>query len=292
MSKLQKKANRGESLDPTPTEAGSTDCVPDEPQLCRIDVCLIAAYERCPRRAANPAYGRLKAAIRRDGLTQPFVVTRRPGSAGYVLWGGGGTRLRIVKELAAETGSARFAAVPCLLRPWRGEAELLLAHLKENELRGAIDFVDLAAALADVKTLLERESGATLDGRRLARRLGSLGLEIDRSTISLAIYAANRLSAALPLAVRGLSRSDMERVRSLDWAARALWREWSIDAAAEYETVFRALCARYDGPGWDLSDLGRALAQEMAVRSDRTAQAVALELQARLSQFRAGAENT
>ena len=198
------------------------------------DPASITSRSRFSKRTSSPRRPRSASDLRELDNQRTFD-TPPPGSAGYVLWGGGGTRLRIVKELAAETGGARFAAVPCLLRPWRGEAELLLAHLKENELRGAIDFVDLAAALADVKTLLERESGATLDGRP---------------------------------------------------------REWSVDPVAEYETVFRALCACYDGAGWDLSDLGRALAQEMAVRSDRTAQAVALELQARLSQFRAGAENT
>ena len=262
-----------------------------EPHPRRINICLIAAYERCPRRAINPAYERLKASIHREGLMQPLVVTRRPGSASYVLSGGGATRLRIVKELATETGSARFATVPCLFQSWRGESEMLLAHLKENELRGAIDIVDLGAALVDVKTLLEGEVGATLDdGRRLARRLQSLGLDIDHKTISLAIYAAKRLSDVLPLAVRGLRRSDIDRVRSLDWAARALWRDWSIDVAAEYDDVFRTLCARDDGPGWDVLDLRRALAKEMAVRSDRNAQEVSLELQARLSQSHVGAE--
>ena len=267
------------------------DDTADEHELRRIEVRRIAAYERHPRRAENPAHGRLKAAIRRDGLMQPLVVTRRPGAVGYLLWGGGGTRLRILQELAEETDGARFAVVRCLIRPWRGEVEVLLAHLKENELRGAVAFVDLAAAVVDIKALLEREAGAALDGRRLARRLGALGFEIDRGTISLAIYAADRLSVALPLSALGLSRSDIESTRSLDRAARGLWRDWLIDAVAEYDSVFRALCARYDGPGWALSDLRRALAEEMAVRGDRTAQAVALELQARLSRLRADADS-
>ena len=106
-------------------------------------------------------------------------------------------------------------------------------------------------------------------------------------TISLAIYVADRLSRALPLAARGLGRSDLENTRSLDVVARALWRDWRIDSGAEYDNVFHALCARYDGPGWMLSDLRRALAVEVAVRGDRTAQAVALELQAGLLRHRA-----
>ena len=274
-----------------PVGDGRLTAAAEERDLRRIDVRRIAAYERRPRRAENPAYGRLKASIRREGLTQPLAVTRKPGTVGYVLWGGGGTRLRILKELAAETGCARFAEVLCLFRPWPGEVEVLLAHLKENELRGAVAFVDLAVAVVDVKAMLEREAGAVLDGRRLARRLGTLGFAMDRAMISLAIYAADRLSAALPLAARGLRRSDIESARSLDRVARALWRDWSIDAAGEYDRVFRALCARYDGPDWALSDLRRALEAEMAVRGDRTAQTVALELQARLSRLRAGADN-
>ena len=259
--------------------------------LRRIEVCRIARYERQPRSTENPAYGRLKAAIRRDGLTQPLAVTRRHGAAGYVLWGGGSTRLRILKELAAETGEARFAVAHCLLRPWRGEAELLLSHMKENELRGAVPFVDLAVAVANLRAMLEREAGAPFDEHRLARRLEALGFEIDWGTIALATYVVERLSPALPLATRGLSRSDIESTRSLDQGARALWRDWSIDAVEEYDRVFRTLCARYDGPGWALSDVRRALVEEMAVRGDRSAQAVALELQARLSRLGTSGDN-
>ncbi len=260
-------------------------------ELRRIEVRRIAACQCHPRRAENPAYGRLKAAIRRDGLTQPLAVTRRQGAAGYVLWGGGSTRLRILKELAAETGEARFAVAPCLLRPWRGEAELLLSHLKENALRGAVAFVDLAAAVANLKAMLEREADAALNERRLVLRLGALGFEVDCGTIALATYVADRVLSALPLAAHGLSRSDIESMRSLDRGARTLWRDWSIDAIEEYDRVFRTLCGRYDGPGWALLDLRRALVEEMAVRGDRTAQAVALELQARLSRVGSGGGN-
>ena len=251
--------------------------------LRRIELCRISRYERQPRSAENPAYGRLKAAIRREGLMQPLAVTRRQGAAGYVLWGGGSTRLRILKELAAETGESRFAVAQCLLRPWRGETELLLSHVKENELRGAVPFVDLAVAVANLRAMLEREAGAAFDERRLARRLGAQGFEIDCATIALATYVVERLSPALPLATHGLSRSDIESTRTLDRGARALWRNWSIDAVEEYDRVFNTLCARYDGPGWALSDVRRALVEEMAVRGDQSAQAVSLELQARLS---------
>ena len=292
MNNLDNESNIVDGLLVKRTAGVSVNNASSETDLRWIDVRRIAAYERRPRRASNPAYARLKASIRREGLTQPLVVTKRPGSAGYVLWGGGATRLRIVQELATETDGARFAKVPCLFQTWRGESEMLLAHLKENELRGGIDLPDLGAALVDLRTQLEGNVGAPLgDGRRFARRLQTLGLVIDRKMIALAIYATNRLSPALPLAVRRLRRSEVEQVRALDCVARALWRDWSIDAAAEYDDVFRTLCARDDGPGWDVSDLRRALAKEMAVRSDQNVQAVNLELQVRLSHSRVGAEH-
>ena len=40
---------------------------PPDLELRRIEVRRIAAYERRPRRAENPAYASLKAAVRRDG---------------------------------------------------------------------------------------------------------------------------------------------------------------------------------------------------------------------------------
>jgi hypothetical protein len=77
--------------------------------LVTLDVARIHPYEHNPRRAPNTEYDRIKASIRADGLSQPLVVTQRPGETDYIVHAGGNTRLRILKELFEETGDRRFA---------------------------------------------------------------------------------------------------------------------------------------------------------------------------------------
>ena len=124
---------------------------PDELVATRIEVTRIRQYDRNPRRQQNPEYDRIKASIRAGGLDQPLVLTQEPGSTDYVLHTGGNTRLRILKELYEETADDRYYWVDCVVRAWSQESTVLLAHLRENELRGGLSFIDRAHAVFDVK---------------------------------------------------------------------------------------------------------------------------------------------
>ena len=104
-------------------------------------------YDRNPRHDRNPEFDRIKASIRAHGLDQPLVITQRPGATDYTVHSGGNTRLLILKELFAETGDNRFSQIPCLFRPWQRESAMLLAHLRENDLRGDLTFIDKAQAV-------------------------------------------------------------------------------------------------------------------------------------------------
>ena len=86
----------------------------DALEIQPIDIHRIVAYAHHPRQVANPAHSRIKASIRRSGLKHPLTVAQRPGDTDYLLWAGGATRLRVLKELFAETGDARYAKAPCL----------------------------------------------------------------------------------------------------------------------------------------------------------------------------------
>ncbi len=136
-------------LDPQPVEAGDAS-VP-----LVVDIARIQPYERNPRHGRNPEYDRIKDSIRSNGLDQPLVITQRPGDTDYIVHAGGNTRLLILKELFAETADARLSQVPCLFRPWRRESDVLLAHLRENDLRGSLTFIDKARAIHDAKQSLD-----------------------------------------------------------------------------------------------------------------------------------------
>lgn len=256
----------------------------DVAELVNLEVGQIQPYEHNPRRAPNAEYDRIKASIRADGLSQPLVVTQRPGEEHHIVHAGGNTRLQILKELSEETGDPRFTKVHCVIRPWTGEADVLLAHLKENDLRGDLTFFDKAQAVADAKPLLEEATGESLTQAQLADALSQSGYGLSQGLISQMTYAVERLGPLLSQALEsGLGRPQVAKIRSLERATRAIWIERSVDTETEYDATFEALCRRYDGPEWDIANLRRALEAEIAERAERNLHAVSLEIDARLS---------
>ena len=249
-----------------------------------LDIADIQPYEHNPRRAAHAEYGRIKASIRADGLEQPLVVTRRPGEPDYRLHAGGNTRLKILKELFAETGERRFARLACWYRAWRDEAEVVLAHLKENDLRGDLIFRDKALAVANAERWLVGECGEKLTQARLAEMLAGRGYPLSQGLISQMKYAVERLLPVMPKALEaGLGRRQAMRIRSLDRVARALWLECTPDPEADYDNVFGELCRRYDAPEWEIGQLRRGLEAEIAEQAEVSIHAVSFDLDAGLA---------
>jgi hypothetical protein len=68
-------------------------------------------------------------------------------------------RLRAIRELHTETEEERFAHVPCVIVPWAGEKAVLAGHLKENDLRGDLVFIDRARAVLALLDLIREEQG-------------------------------------------------------------------------------------------------------------------------------------
>jgi ParB family protein of integrating conjugative element (PFGI_1 class) len=265
-------------------DADAGEASGDVLELVTLDVARIHPYEHNPRRAPNTEYDRIKASIRADGLSQPLVVTQRPGETDYIVHAGGNTRLRILKELFEETGDRRFATVPCAIRSWTREADVLLAHLKENDLRGDLTFLDKALAVADAKQFLEEVAGESFTQAQLAEALRQCGYGLSQGLISQMAYAVDRLRPILSQALEGgIGRPQVARIRSLERAARAIWMARSIDTELEFDQAFEALCQRYDAPEWDIASLRRALEAEIAERADSSIHAVSLEIDARLS---------
>ncbi|MDZ7770173.1 MAG: ParB family protein [Woeseiaceae bacterium] len=128
-------------------------------QVLRVEVARIHAYERNPRHSPNPEYDRIKASILVHGMDQLLQITRRPAQQDFIVRAGGNTRLQIVKELFAATGEECFGVVECQYLEWQGETDVLLAHLRENDLRGNLTFIDKARAVIDAKGLLAEEHG-------------------------------------------------------------------------------------------------------------------------------------
>ncbi|MAD65328.1 MAG: chromosome partitioning protein ParB [Haliea sp.] len=242
-------------------------------------------YEHNPRHGFNAEYQRIKSSIRAQGLDQPLVVTQRPGERHYVPLVGGNTRLKILQELYQETRDERFGTVNCVYRPWTEESQVLLAHLRENELRGSLIFIDKALAVMDLKAILESESPhRTLTLRGLAKIMTQRGLGINHTVISKMVYAVERLLPLIPEALNaGLGRPQVEKLQALENAFLELWYRHALGPESECAEIFAALCQRYDSSDWNLELLRTALENEVAEATDTSLHSVRLQLDALLS---------
>jgi ParB family protein of integrating conjugative element (PFGI_1 class) len=163
--------------------------------MIRLEVTRLLGYDRNPRRCRNSEYERIKASIRSQGLDQPLVVTRRPGETDYMLLAGGNSRLRALRALYQETSDDAFRYLDCVYKPW----VVLLSHLRENELRDNLHFIDKARAVFEAKALLEAEMpGAPLSQRRLSELITARGLSFSQTLISRMACAVHTLWPLIP----------------------------------------------------------------------------------------------
>lgn len=252
--------------------------------MVMLDVQLINPYERNPRRSENPEYDRIKDSIRRNGLDQPLVITQRPGAADYIVQVGGNTRLMILKELCEESDDERFSRVQCVVRPWRQESDVLLAHLRENELRGSLTFIDKARAICDARQLLAGELRVDkVPHRQLAAELRDKGLSVSISSIWLMTYAVEKLVSLLPQALQaGMGVGHVRSIRELERAAGSLWQRHCPGGEDAFDEVFSALCHRYDGPDWDTDVLQGAIETEIAGESEINLHTIRVALDAEI----------
>ena len=256
----------------------------DEGGIAMLEICNIKPYEYNPRRSKNPEYDRIKDSIRANGLDQPLVVTQRPDATDYIVHSGGNTRLLVLKELLNETGDARFAKVPCLFRPWWRESDVLLAHLRENDLRGNLNFIDKARAVLAARQMIGDELGVeTVPVRRLEDELVKVGYRISRNSICLMAYTVETLLNLVPQALEiGMGRRTVERIRALERTSRDLWQCYCSGDDNGFNEVFTALCHRYDGPDWDTDSLQAALENEIAEEADTSVHTIRVALEAEL----------
>lgn len=236
-----------------PVAGALTDPVADTPMVVTLDE--LRPYELDPRLTRNPLYDEIKASIRERGLDAPPPITRRPGSAHYIIRNGGNTRLAILRELWTETRDERFFRIGCLFRPWpeRGEIVALTGHLAENELHGSLSFIERALGVEKVRELYEQEDGKSLSQSELARRLKADGYPVPQPHISRMQEAIQYLLPVIPnVLYGGLGRHQVEQLTGLRragariWEARAATKEVDVDFA----TLFQDVLAVFDGsPG-------------------------------------------
>ena len=163
-----------------------------------LPVTAVHFYERNPRKANNEAYAELKESIRVNGILQPLTVTKRPGETHYILYAGGNTRLQAIRELWEETGDPRFRETRVIIKAWRGEASVLLAHMAENTQRNDMTFWDRANGTLEIKRQIEDERGAALTFREFEAEIKKFGLQTDLRTLSMYRFAVEKIADVGP----------------------------------------------------------------------------------------------
>jgi len=193
---------------------------PVQPTPMVVPVTKIDLYGHNPRAVINEKYEEIKESIRTSGLEQPLSITRRPGAENYMMDAGGNTRLKILKELHQQyPDDPRFFNIHVLYQPWESEAHVLAKHLKENDLRGALTFIDRARGIAKMRVFLEQGREKPLSYRELAQALQKKGYRIDASALSRLEYAHNTLLPLIPLALEGgLGQPQVEKIRRIEKA--------------------------------------------------------------------------
>lgn len=252
--------------------------------LQRLAIDRVQHFDGNPRLVPNPEHARIKASVRESGLMQPLSVTKEPASDVYLVEAGGNTRLQVLKELYTETGEDRFAAVECIIRPWVSYDHVVVAHLKENDLRGGLTFIEKSLAICALEKRLNMEAckrrQAPLSQRALANRLHREGFGINQSYLSYMHYAVDRLLSPLGAALRnGLGRPTIVRLRRLDHSAKQLWTTWNVDSQEAYDETFLTLCKRYDNT-FDIDALRRDLEYEISECAELSLEFVRLALNA------------
>lgn len=202
----------------------------DEHLLLHLKPRDIREYEGNPRKLKNPKSDEIYQSIFSVGLEQPLVVTQRPGESGYLLHSGGNTRLWAVKKIWRETRDARFATIPCLFRPWQGEHEVLLSHFLENELRGAMTYLERTQAIIRlVENYLKKDDQLSL--REMVERLNMDGVSTSATGLHHMLECHRFIWPAMPTTLlQGLSRADVVRLLTL---RSELFRAWEKSSGNE-----------------------------------------------------------
>jgi len=279
--------NKKKIVKPTPSASNSTDrnagggCTDTR----RVAVTRIQCYEGNPRRGRNPEYDRIKASILVSGLDQTLVITRRPGEENYIVQAGGNTRLEILKELFEASGDEQFHWLDCRFVEWEQESSVLLAHLRENELRGSLTFIDKARAVMAIKSLVAEELHVSnIPLRTVQSFLTDHGYFASHTLISLMAYAVTVLLPILPIALDcGLGKPQVQRIRTLERVGRKVWGLRDAGTDAEFDEIFEALCRRHDSVDWQFEPLRDAVEIEIAEAAEFSIQVIRMEFDCRLA---------
>lgn len=236
---------------------------PAAPMFMNVPVDEIDFFGLNPRRLHDDEeYRNIKESIRATGIQQPVHVTQKPEAQRYVLAQGGNTRLKIMKELWAETNDEKFRLMPCFFIPYTNDTDLQIAHLVENEQRAEMCFWDKACAYSDIRQIfLKEQDSQKLSLREAEVLFCSRGLSVSHALLGMFFFAkeylsslgraAFKLSVAKTTAIRK-TYTHLQDISKQNGQSERFVRFWP-------ETLQNWGSQYADGRDWDSDELIRHL---------------------------------
>ena len=178
--------------------------------LQRVKLSDIRINEKNPRVGVNPAYNDIKDSIKAIGLQNKFAITLIEGEDQYVTYGGGNTRLEILKELNKESGGKDYEYIEVEFRKYQGEDVSFARHITENQLRSGFSFLNFAKIVADFKAMNERDSDVELTTVELEKLAKAQGFVIHRAMVNPLLLASELYPIFQNLMEKGVSDEDTD----------------------------------------------------------------------------------
>lgn len=255
---------------------------PTLPTRIRINLTQVIAFKNNPRKTRNPKYDEIKESIRTSGLDTPPDVTREKTTDPYMIRNGGNTRLEILNELWAETGDRKFFEFDCVFHPWTDEFDLFIRHVKENEMRGQMSFIERALAAKKAKDEIEKQDGKSISLRELSKRLTEKGWPIDFSNLGQLLYAEEKLLPLIPNAFWELNIGidSVKKIRKLFDHCESYWRQVATTEDGEFIALLSRVCSRLDTEAFTIDRLEYELCGEIARAMGGAVSSVQSQIQA------------
>jgi ParB family protein of integrating conjugative element (PFGI_1 class) len=221
-----------------------------------VPIDKISFFEGNPRTSPNPKYVEIKESIRATGLDNPLPISHRPSDpeGQFIIYAGGNTRLRALKELWEETKDPQFMKAKCRYIPFGSDLDARIMHARENDMRGDMTFIDSAKMILTIRDGLEVVLAGKLSLRGLEEELKKRGLPNKSASLIAKYEYAVMLDAHIPKALRaGMGRPQIERLQKLEKAGLAVWRFHGDRYGAEQafrDRVFVPALAGSDSDAW------------------------------------------
>jgi ParB family protein of integrating conjugative element (PFGI_1 class) len=255
---------------------------PTLPTRIRVNLTQVIAFKNNPRKTRNPKFDEIKDSIRSSGLDTPPDVTREKPGDPYMIRNGGNTRLEILNELYNETGDKKFFEFDCIFHPWTDDFDLFIRHVKENEMRGQMSFIERALAARKAKDEIEKIDNKGISLRDLSKRLTDKGWPMDYSNLGQLLYAEEKLLPIIPKAFweLGIGRPAVKEIRKLLEHCESYWKNVATESDGVYEDTLKRVCSRVDGEAFTVERLEYELCGEIARTMGGTVASVQSQIQA------------